>query len=1022
MSIEENSHDEVSYSLTLLELRKGIAQQRFAEAWTLYKSYGIVHGSMPNVPSGRNISYPEVLAAYFPEEFRTDRRACPEGYAVQIELQKDMDALETIVRGEYSFSRSSKLYIRDYTIETDAGLIDCAHLALAGILTPEAYAALQEKDFRALVKDSYGVDPLRVAFGFGMRLIERHFDPETYILFGKYHVNPGKRKDQLCNIPGEVAAEMLRDASSVILLTELSGHIARMYNTGEKNIESRVADVCRKPQDWIREDDPHYSFSFSLSELFGTNVHGAVSLSSVNALINVFRRDRRIVETHRNMIETGESIGVDRNAIKEWILTGKMFYRNLSVLPTLSGLKTHFICDYDLQEKVAVTDPSIEYLAFCEAKKLDPQTVVSYRRFRRDYTEKDLTKTASPEYLAFCDERKLNPIEITSYNLFRRRERRMRKNERLDAFYKEGIDWRYNGRNFWDLKKEEIVNPELYAALFEQNRERIAAEYGREEWRRGNPLVPFIEEGIFYVSLVSPFVPDQWASSWSAREDLKRRKRGRKFLRTDYISLKDALELHWVAKMQEEIKATSDEKDCASAAETVSNICIAVPPSQRQIIRSNSAEGSYSRDLAQYRPLRVEENRALGVITHGDAFLSEFIPEHDPDGICSVAEKFLHERIRADPEGALAKDYGRYQKLVWIMETPEKEQGSMIAYILRDLFYTHNLMPNYLALLREHLEETRDATTEKEEYAVPGFVALYDALMIVQGKQRNRTKGHQWSGPIAFSPELSDLVEKHRSRIAIIYHDYSKAAERAKELLYLGNLRLVLPVTGLYEHPDLHFLDKVQEGNLGLRRAVEMYDYRMKKFSTCAFPWVRSFIQRAYTKAGPVRLPSHIYETVSLVSKVQKIQRERGENGTQDSAVKWISDGEVKSPTLNVGRALSGYRNGKNVRRLDAPRDDEDDTLLHDTIGESASAPDVIYETRNRRKVIAGALDALSEEQRLVLQLRFKLHPNYDEALTLEEAGKIMGCSRDTAAHLERTALNALRTMQRADLSVFVEA
>ncbi|MEK6921904.1 MAG: hypothetical protein AABX82_08495, partial [Nanoarchaeota archaeon] len=267
MYLEENAHDEPSTLLTLLELKKGVAQQRLKEAWTLYSKYGIVHGEMPEVPAERNISYPEVLATYFPGEFCTDRNVCPEGYAVQVEFQRDMDALETIVRGEYSFSRSSKLYIRDYTIETDTGTIDCAQLALAGILTSEAYAALQGKDFRALVKDSYGVDPLRVAFGFGMRLIQRHFDAETYTLFGRYHVNPGKRRDQLCNIPGEVAAEMLRDASSVILLTELSKHIARGHNTGEKNIELRVAYVRNAPQDWIRKDDPYHTFPYSFPEL-----------------------------------------------------------------------------------------------------------------------------------------------------------------------------------------------------------------------------------------------------------------------------------------------------------------------------------------------------------------------------------------------------------------------------------------------------------------------------------------------------------------------------------------------------------------------------------------------------------------------------------------------------------------------------------------------------------------------------------------------------------------------------------
>ena len=331
-------------------------------------------------------------------------------------------------------------------------------------------------------------------------------------------------------------------------------------------------------------------------------------------------------------------------------------------------------------------------------------------------------------------------------------------------------------------------------------------------------------------------------------------------------------------------------------------------------------------------------------------------------------------------------------------------------------------MPNYIAHLREHLEATRvsERDYEKEAYQIPGFSAVYDALMITQGKQRNRAKEHKWNGPTAFSPELSDLVEQHRARIVDVYRHYSTAAERAKNLMYHGNLRLVPKFANCYDHPDLSLLDKVQEGNIGLQRGVEMYDYRLAKFSTHAFQWIRAAIQRAYTNAGPVHLPSHVHETVSLVSKVQKVKREKGEDGTRGNAIKWISDGEVKSPSCDIEMALSRYRSGKGVLRFDAPKNDEDDTLLHDKIGDSAMVSDVIYEAKEREEIIAGALDELDERQRLIIQLRYQLHPDYDEELTQTKVGQVIGCSKNVVANLERKALNALREEHGVDLRIFM--
>jgi len=240
--------------------------------------------------------------------------------------------------------------------------------------------------------------------------------------------------------------------------------------------------------------------------------------------------------------------------------------------------------------------------------------------------------------------------------------------------------------------------------------------------------------------------------------------------------------------------------------------------------------------------------------------------------------------------------------------------------------------------------------------------------------------------------------------------------EQARQQMIESNLRLVISIGKRYMHRGFPFSDIVEEGNLGLIKAVEKFNYKRGfRFSTYASWWIRQYIERAIINQGKlVRLPVHVVERLNrYLGRVEQLVQELGREPRADevAAKMKTSEEEVQDLKQLVRSTCS----------LDSPINDRTDTFLRDVIEDPLClSPDETADGVRRRTELMGWVKELPEKEQTVIVSRFGL--DGDEAKTLEEIGRSMGLTRERVRQIEMAALVRLRhtierkTMTRADL------
>jgi RNA polymerase primary sigma factor len=323
--------------------------------------------------------------------------------------------------------------------------------------------------------------------------------------------------------------------------------------------------------------------------------------------------------------------------------------------------------------------------------------------------------------------------------------------------------------------------------------------------------------------------------------------------------------------------------------------------------------------------------------------------------------------------------------------------GALRQAELADLIETHELDPLEVDLLRRELDtrgiDLLEAEPEKEPEPPPPAPIVVesttDALQLFL-----REAGRHALLTAAQEVELAKRIERGDGD--------------AKQHMIQANLRLVVSIAKNYRNQGLPFLDLIQEGTLGLIRAVEKFDWRRGyKFSTYATWWIRQAVARALAdKARTIRMPVHIVERLQKMNRAERLL--------------WTQLGREPSLAEIAEEASLPLQQAKEVRSaaraaasLDQPVGDGDDAVFGDFVAGDGPLPEEEVELSLRNQALQEALMALGDRERQVLVLRYGLRD--EDPKTLEEIGRRLGLTRERVRQIEVETLRRLASLREME-------
>ena len=407
----------------------------------------------------------------------------------------------------------------------------------------------------------------------------------------------------------------------------------------------------------------------------------------------------------------------------------------------------------------------------------------------------------------------------------------------------------------------------------------------------------------------------------------------------------------------------------------------------------------------------------------GDSDDEDETPAEEDTGPTLEEAKEYFDRLRA-----------AYDKVIATSEKKNKKTAIKAREEMSEAFMEFKFLPSIILALTRDLRVTVDRVRMLERMILNLCVnrAHMPRKIMISSFPENETNlkwidqhmtGHEYSAALA---EVAIDIKHNQTKLAILEREFGLSisdikeinrkmsigeakARRAKKEMVEANLRLVISIAKKYTNRGLQFLDLIQEGNIGLMKAVDKFEYRRGyKFSTYATWWIRQAITRSIAdQARTIRIPVHMIETINKLNRIfRQMLQEMGREPTPEELAE-----KMDMPEDKIRKVL---KIAKEPISMETPIGDDEDSHLGDFIEDTnVLSPIESATSESLRESTREILSTLTPREAKVLRMRFGIDMNTDH--TLEEVGKQFDVTRERIRQIEAKALRKLRHPSRAE-------